>query len=366
MRKKRCQFCQGTNTKKHDIRSKKRKTSQGRKVEPYHRWFCKDCNKPFTSTKIKTVNFSLQIKACDLYFDSEASYRAVHRQLGIAPYRLFKIIDALGANCKSTIDVAKELNPDWSGYLFIDEKSIWIKGVEWFLLIAVDLGTQDIVHWDLFEVEDSVNVAWFLIIIKIVIGYPFKGLISDLLPEFYGTSRWLLPGILHQLCTHHAYKATEGYIKYRYKGGDKFWANRFLDVVRIICSCKSVETARRALEYLERHQDKIKEAKLVKRMNILRIRFPYLIQRFKDQNLTPDNNIVENVIKQLNQKLKKVAGFELYKTAYHSISLLIMRYRFHKFTCSRKPDHNGKSPLELAGIDISKINWVRFSQKQNL
>jgi transposase-like protein len=366
MRKKRCLFCGGINTKKYGIRSKTRITSQGKKREHYQRWFCNDCKQAFKPHKNNPINFSLQVKACELYFDSEASYRAVHRQLGIAPYRLFKIIDTLGANCKSTIDVAKELRPDWSGYLFIDEKRIYIKGVEWFLLLAVDLGTQDIVHWDLFEVEDSINVAWLLIIIKIVMGYPFKGLISDLLPEFYGTSRWLLPGIPHQLCTHHAYKATEGYIKYRYKGGNKFWADRFLVVVRIICRCKSVKTARRALEYLERHQDKIKEAKLVKRMYILRVRFPYLIQRFKDQNLTPDNNIVENVIKQLNQKFKKVAGFESYETAYHSISLLVMRYRFHKFTCSRKPGHNGKSPLELAGVDISKINWVRFSQKQKL
>ena len=161
----------------------------------------------------------MQVKTCELYFDSEASYRAVHRQLGIAPYRLFKIIDALGANRKSTIDGAKDLKPDWSSYLFIDEKRIYTKDVEWFLLLAVDLGTQDIVHWDLFEVEDSVNVAWLLIIIKIVMSCPFKGLISDLLPEFYGTSRWLLPGIPHQL---YAYKATEGYIKYRYKGGNKF------------------------------------------------------------------------------------------------------------------------------------------------
>jgi hypothetical protein len=306
----------------------------------------------------------LKVKACELYYDAESSYRAVSRQLGIAPYRLFKIINTLGANCKSTIDVTRELKPNWSGYLLIDEKSIWIKGNEWFLLIAVDLLTQDIVHWNLVPIEDEINVAWFLIIIKMVIEYPFKGLISDLLPVFYGTSRWLLAGIPHQLCTYHAYRATEHYIKYRYTGGDKLWAERFLLINRIICRCKRFETALRALEYLERHQDKLREAKLIKRMNILRLRFPYLIKRFRDRNLRPDNNIVENVIKQLNQKFKKVAGFESYETAYNSISLLVMRYRFHKFNCSRIPGHNGKSPLKLAGVDTSTINWVRFSQKR--
>lgn len=364
MRRKRCLFCSGINTKKHDTRIKKVRTSQGPKPQRYKRWYCKDCKRVFRPSESKVINPSLEIKACELYYDSEASYRAVSRQLDIAPYRLFEIINTLGANCKSTIEVAKGLKPSWSGYLFIDEKRIWIKGVKWFLLIAVDLKSQDIVHWDLVPTEDEVSVAWFLVIIKMVIGYPFKGLISDLLPEFYGTSRWLLAGIPHQFCTYHAYKATERYLKYHYTGGDKLWAERFLLITGIICWCQTVETALRALEYLERHQDELRKAKLIKRMNILRLRFPYLIKRFKDRNLRPDNNIIENVIKQLNQKFKKVAGFESYQTAYNSISLLVMRYRFHEFKCSRIPGNNGRSPLELAGVDTSQINWVRFSQRR--
>ena len=75
-------------------------------------------------------------------------------------------------------------------------------------------------------------------------------------------------------------------------------------------------------------------------MNILRIRFPNLIKRFKDHNLRPDNNIAENVVKQLNQKFKKVVGFESYETAYNSIKLLVMRYRFHTFNCSRMPGNS--------------------------
>jgi len=109
----------------------------------------------------------MKIRACDLYYDSEASYRAVSRQLGIAPYRIFRTINALGANCKSTVDVASELKP--------------------------------------------------------------RGVISDLLPEFFGTVCWLLPGIPHQFCTYHAYRATEFYLKYHYTGGNRLWAeNSFL------------------------------------------------------------------------------------------------------------------------------------------
>ena len=47
--------------------------------------------------------------------------------------------------------------------------------------------------------------------------------------------------------------------------------------------------------------------------------------------------MVENVIKQLNQKFKKVAEFESYETAYNSIKLLVIHYRFHVLNCSRIP-----------------------------
>jgi len=254
-------------------RSRKRRTTQGSKCYFYQRWFCKDCQRPFKPSRNNKgkINFSFKVKICNLYYDSEASYRAVHRQ--------------------------------------------------------------------------------------------FKGIISDLLPEFFGVSQRLLPKIPHQFCTYHALKATERYVKYHYSGGDKFWANRFLFVTKIICQCKTLETAQRALAYLERHQEELRRAKLLKRMNILRLRFPHLIKRFQDPNLRPDNNIIENVIRQLNQKFKKVAGFERRNTAFNSISLLIIHYRFHKFTCSRIPGNNGKSPLEIAGVDTSHLNWVRFSQR---
>jgi hypothetical protein len=56
-------------------------------------------------------------------------------------------------------------------------------------------------------------------------------------------------------------------------------------------------------------------------------------------------------------------GFESFETAWNFLKLLIMNYQFHPFSCSRIKDHNGLSPLELAGVDISNLNWVKCSQK---
>ena len=193
MRKQRCIYCGCLQTKRHGQRIKKRKTSFGQRSLNYQRWYCNNCKRAFKPNTDTHINFGFKVKACELYYDAEASYRAVGRQLNIKPEKLFEIINELGANCKSTINVAKELKPQWSGYLLIDEKSIWIKGVEWYVLTAVDLKTQDIVHWDLVPSENETNIAWFMLVIKYLIQYPMKGLISDLLFEFHAAARWIFP-----------------------------------------------------------------------------------------------------------------------------------------------------------------------------
>ena len=79
---------------------------------------------------------SLVFKAAELYFDSEASYRAVGRQLRVKPTKVFNLVNNLGINCKSFVEVAKELQPKWSGHLLIDGKSIYVKKKRYALLLT--------------------------------------------------------------------------------------------------------------------------------------------------------------------------------------------------------------------------------------
>ena len=75
-------------------------------------------------------------------------------------------------------------------------------------------------------------------------------------------------------------------------------------------------------------------------------------------------NIIEGIIRQLSRKLDDTDGFNYPETAWNSIKLLIMRHRFKKFSRSRINGHNGHSPLSPARAKTTRINRVRFSQKQ--
>lgn len=87
-------------------------------------------------------------------------------------------------------------------------------------------------------------------------------------------------------------------------------------------------------------------------------KIPYTGTHFFHPGMPRTNNIIEGIIRNLSRKIDDTDGFESFKTAWNSLRLLIMSYRFHPFSCSRNKAHNGLSPLELAGANISKINWV--------
>jgi hypothetical protein len=65
--------------------------------------------------------------------------------------------------------------------------------------------------------------------------------------------------------------------------------------------------------------------------------------------LPADNNVAENVIKQLGKKLRLMEGFSSFASAERCTRLLVGCYRFKRFTDSRRNGGNGHSPLELAG-----------------
>ena len=52
------------------------------------------------------------------------------------------------------------------------------------------------------------------------------------------------------------------------------------------------------------------------------------------------------------------------ETTRHILQLLITRYRFHRFTDARTEGHNGKAPLELAGVTL-EVSTGRSSPKSS-
>ena len=85
---------------------------------------------------------------------------------------------------------------------------------------------------------------------------------------------------------------------------------------------------------------------------------------FQHPQLPRTNNMIEGIIDNLKHNITDCHGFTYPETAWNSIKMIIMNYRFHTFSYSCIEAHNEKTPLELASVNTSDVNWIKFSQRQ--
>jgi transposase-like protein len=303
-------------------------------------------------------------QAAELYFDQEASYRAVGRHLGIKADTALVWVNGLGANCKSFMEVTHELTPQWNGWLLADGKSISIRGVEHALLLTVDTATQDIPTAQLAPMENTANWRSVFMELRDQIRYPLKGLILDGDQGLLAAAREIFPSHPIQLCLRHAQEAWPRYFKYTYKGSFR-GVMPFMELADEITHVRSRRQKRRALKHWQLKRQGLILCGLsdqVKRMeSVLPLYFTFL----RHHGMPPTNGIIESVIRQLGRKIHDTDGYEQRENAWNSLRLLIMRYRFHSFSCSRIQGHNGSSPLQLAGAKTENIRWIEFSQRSS-
>ena len=371
-----CPKCQGTNTKRHSILVLKKVTLQGIQARGVQRWYCKDCKKAFTPPHADsgTVTHTLEVqeRAAMLYFDQGASYRAVARELQrlgirIDGKRCWNLVQRLAANSKAPWEVSVELKPQWSGRIAVDGDYVAIGAKREAMLLGVDLEALDIPHTILAEEEDGENWLFYFLVLKYVVGYPFRGVVSDGDPGIELAVRLVCPGIPHQLCVKHFQDGLHRYLRYDfdYRYGNEKEIERFEKRVR---GCLYASTLRLAEERLTAIRSDL-PFKRVGLLNgpvmILEQNWNRLTQHFHHPGLMRTSNAAEGVIRKLDRRIDAMDSFTAHETAWNILKMLVLHTRFRVLTDCRGPNkhRNGFSPLQLAGVDTRPMNWIRFSQK---
>jgi len=288
----------------------------------------------------------------------------VARQLGIGANTAFKITNGLGENCKSFAQVASELRLQWSGFLLVDGKTIYVGKRKYALLLTADAQTQDIPCANLFESENLENYFSLLEAVRDNLSYPIKGITLDGDPGLVSATQAAFPGAPLQLCVRHVDEFHVHYFKYLYEGPMKGVA-RFLELTHRLLYAKSLRHLNHLIQEYLTCREYFYEVGLGHEINNFERKFDHLWTHLKHPGMPRTTNIIESIIRQLSRKIDRTDGFGSVETAWNSLQLLIMKYRFHKFTCSRIKGHNGKSPLSLAKAKTRSRDWVTFSQKKH-
>ena len=83
--------------------------------------------------------------------------------------------------------------------------------------------------------------------------------------------------------------------------------------------------------------------------------WPKLSNAIESRVIPKTNNAVELVIRRFDQHYQSFCGFDRLSTAQPFLAMFEKTYRTPPFSADAQPRIRGKSPLELAGYDLTKI-----------
>jgi transposase-like protein len=340
-------------------------------LQPLQRFVCNACRATFTFERKNArprARFTDDVveEAVRIYVQGLSSYRVLatmlEHRLGVSVSRftLNSWVLELGARAKTPLDVSIKLAPKWGGFLGIDGKVIFINGKQHCLLIGVDHPTQDLVHALVVPTENADGFARLETEARLDAGYPLLGVVSDLGPGFAGAHRDHFGAVPFQACRVHFDRRLDSDIpKFSWSKKAPLYAE-LKDRIRAVLYATNIDEARTLLRGLVAERARFKGTGRIDTVRALERNFDLYVAHHLTPGLPADNNVTENVIKQLNKKLRLMEGFKSVESAEWYVRLLVGCYRFKRFTDSSRKANNGKAPLELAGVDIAGRDWLSF------
>jgi transposase-like protein len=210
-----------------------------------------------------------------------------------------------GQNAKSPIEIARELQPHWSGILGVDGKPLKISGTEFAVLIAVDIGTNDPFFFQLAEAENSEEAEKFFLIIKEVFNYPVEAIVSDFGKGkvFIDLVQRIFPNVPHQTCVIHFSRYVDMKLPKSKKSAYHQQNELLRDYINSILFATNYNDAEELLTRLE-NIEYLFGAKYHKAIiKSLRKHFKLLTAHFFHPELPRDTNTVENIVKGLSDSI---------------------------------------------------------------
>ena len=338
-------------------------------VRKIQRYKCKVCGKTFTKAKKYHFSLSLKEEYIKRHIEGKSSYRDLSHSSGIDKMKICNWVKEYALNSKTTKEVSQELKPKWSGYLVVDGKTIKVRGKRNCLAIGIDY-TADIplTEYEIGPENKSQYVRFFKNLKEL--NYPLRGLISDGREDIHSAAKQVYDCFHHQLCLKHFLKSidrTFGYLTVKRSRLEKDYQLE----LELRSKLYELIYTKDYYQFLDKYHSIRSKRKYFKSGYCQKMHFKIqnnlhsIIAHYFDPKLCLTNNSAENIIKQLNRRLKLIEGFQSSITAESYLRLLVMYLRFKPYTDARNiyKHRNGKNRLELSGAKTKDINWLKFSQK---
>jgi transposase-like protein len=351
----RCPACGGLETKRHGRSGPGPVGWDGRRSAGLQRFWCHRCAKTFTFGRPSTrsgrrFNDEVALEAARLYVQGLVSYRTlstlVSDRVGrrVSRVTLNSWVDDLGSRALTALELSGLLSPTWSGWLGVDGKAIYVRGDERCLLLAVDQGTQDIVHALVAPAETEAAFEQIVREAVTVAAYPLQGLVIDAAAPFVAGWANYFSGVPVQLCRIHAARRLEHAVPKAKRSATAARRAELKARIRAIVFAPTYAEACQGWYSLVSDTDRYRGLGRVDPIAGLGSLFNLYFAHHRVPGLPADANITENVIKQLSKKLRLMEGFATDSSAERFVRLLTACYRFKPFTDSCRAANNGRHP----------------------
>jgi transposase-like protein len=380
-----CPVCNSTHIvrKSRKPRMKRFYDAEGNLQEvAVYRYYCRNqaCSRgSFTHLPPGLVPYSrhrleVHLLAVQAYAWGYSTYRRVGQTLQVSETTIYRWVSAWGHGLLPVAALFGLVRS--SGVVGVDEKFVLVPKNDksagkacaersrtmrrWmYVYLAVDVYTYDLLHIAIYPHNNQRSARAFLLALRVK-GYHPRVVVTDLRQAYGLVLAQVFPEAQHHECLFHAMQDISCYLR-RTWGRDYAeqhpQAEQMREAVVRIFQVRTKRTAQQRYQALLDQKDKYIqcEPELQWVFDFLGRHWPCLINAVESDLIPKTNNAVEMVIRRFDQHYQNFCGFDSIETAHVYLGVFEKIYRFTPFSRDARPEIRGKSPLQLAGYDLSRV-----------
>jgi transposase len=384
----RCPECDSTHIgpKSRKPRLKKFYDAEGKLQEVgVYRYYCRNqaCpRKSFTHLPPGLVPYSrhrleVHFLAGQAYAWGYSTYRRVGQTLQVSEMTIYRWVSAWGHDLLPVMALFGLVRS--SGVIGVDEKFVLVpknnkpagKMRRWmYVYLAVDVHTYDLLHIAIYPHNNQNSAHAFLLALRVK-GYHPRVVVTDLRQDYGVVIAQVFPQAQLHECLFHAEQDIGCYLRQTW-GRDYAEQHPQVEQVReAVVRIFQVQTKRTAQKryqaLLDQRAKYIQcEPRLQWVFDFLERHWSGLINAVESDVIPKTNNAVEMVIRRFDQHYQNFCGFESIETTKVYLAVFEKVYRFTPFSRDARPEIRGKSPLQLAGYDLSRMPMTWLCQGYSL
>jgi transposase-like protein len=308
----------------------------------------------------------VHLLAMQMYAWGYSTYRRSGTALGVYAMTAYRWVSAWGHDLLPIAALFGVVRS--SGVVGVDEKYVLVpkndkpegKMRRWmYVYLAVDAWTYDLLHIAIYPHNTDDSATAFLLALRAK-GYHPTVIVTDLRQDYGPVIAQVFPAAQHHECIFHALQNIQKHIKDAY-GSDYSQTHPEAlllkqQIYAIFDTSSQAEAQVRYLEVLTLKLPYLTAAPAALPIfDFLERHWPKLVNAIGSETIPTTNNTTELVIRRFDQHYQNFCGFQSIETAHTYLAVFEKLYRFTPFSQDAQPRIRGKSPLQLAGYDISLL-----------